>query len=57
MFYPLSEKALCSNMKKPTLQNILKVLETEENVVSVPEDIRVKAEKALNRMLEVLPSK
>ena len=56
-FYPLSEKALCPNMKKPTLANILKVLETEENVVSVPEDIRVKAEKALNRMLEILPSK
>lgn len=54
---PLSEKAVCADMKKTTLPMILQALEKEEHVITVPEDIRKDAAKALDRMLEVLPQK
>lgn len=52
-FYPVSEKAFCYNMKKITLESILNSLQNMEYEVHVPEHIRVKARKALDRMLEI----
>lgn len=52
-FYPASTKAVCPNMKKITLDKILKSLETMEPVVSVPEEIRVRAKAAVDRMLAI----
>lgn len=52
-FYPASEKASCYNMKKITLETVLNSLQNMEYVIRVPEHIRVKARKALNRMLEI----
>ena len=52
-FYPLRKDMICPNMKKTTLKNVLKCLEEMANVIKVPEDIRVKAQKSLDRMLEV----
>ena len=52
-FYAASEEMVCPNMKMTTLEDVLSVLETEENEVDVPEDIRDKAVKALERMLAV----
>lgn len=52
-FYPPSEKARCYNMKKITLESILNSLENMEYEVNVPEHIRAKAKKALNRMIEI----
>lgn len=52
-FYPASEKAFCYNMKKITLESILNSLQNMEYEVHVPEHIRVKAKKALDRMLEI----
>lgn len=52
-FYPASEKAFCYNMKKVTLESILNSLQNMEYEISVPEHIRVKAKKSLNRMLEI----
>jgi quinolinate synthase len=52
-FYPASEMAVCPNMKRITLEKILWVLEEMSNQVTVPEDTRTKARKAIERMLEV----
>lgn len=53
MFYPASNQAVCPNMKKNTLDNVAKALEKMEHRITVPEDIRIKAKQALDRMIEV----
>ncbi|UCF31036.1 MAG: quinolinate synthase NadA [bacterium] len=52
-FIPLSEDMICPNMKITTLEDVRDALVTMEPVVKVPEEIRVKAVKALERMLAV----
>ncbi|MFC1872417.1 quinolinate synthase NadA [Chloroflexota bacterium] len=52
-FIPISELATCTNMKKITFLKILDSLETMAPVVTVPEDIRLKALASVVRMLEV----
>jgi quinolinate synthase len=52
-FYPLSEKAVCQNMKKTNLEKVLCALQTLEPRVSVPEDIAARAKRSIERMLEV----
>ena len=53
-FYPLSERAICPNMKLTTLEKALWCLEDIKYEVKVPEDIRIRASRAVDRMLEVL---
>jgi len=43
----------CIQMKKNTLKLVLEALEKERYKITVPEDIRVKAKKALDKMLDV----
>lgn len=52
-FYLSSEKARCYNMKKITLESILNSLENMEYEVNVPEHVRAKAKKALDRMIGI----
>jgi len=52
-FYPVSEQAVCPNMKLITLEKVLWSLEEMKPVVTVPEEIRLKAKKAVDRMLEI----
>jgi len=52
-FIPASVKAVCPNMKKITLEKILDSLETMSPEVKVPEEIRLKAVAAVNRMLQI----
>jgi quinolinate synthase len=52
-FYVISKALMCPNMKKTTLDELAKTMELKRNVVVVPEDIRVKAKRALDRMLEM----
>jgi quinolinate synthase len=52
-FYPVSELAVCPNMKKITLVKILESLKTMAPVIKVPEDIRIKAKASVDRMLEI----
>ena len=44
---------ICPHMKKISLENTLASLETLQHEVIVPEDIRVRALRALERMIEV----
>lgn len=53
-FYFPETTPVCQNMDKITLEHVKNVLETGKNgAVMPPEDIRVKAEKTLSRMLEL----
>jgi quinolinate synthase len=53
-FYAASKKAVCPNMKKITLEKIAESLETMAPVVTVPEAIRVRAKRAVDRMLAIV---
>ena len=55
MFYPASEKFVCPNMKKITLEKVLFSLEDNKFVIKVPQDIAEKAKEALDKMIAVLP--
>ena len=52
-FYPASKDMLCSDMKKISLDDIIRSLETMEGEVKVPEDIRLPALKAVQRMIDL----
>jgi quinolinate synthase len=52
-FLQASPLAICPNMKKNNLEKILNVLENMRNEVKVSESIRERAQKCINRMLEV----
>ncbi len=54
-FIPASDKAVCPNMKKITLDKIIGSLQDMQYKVTVPEEIRAKAKKAIDRMVEILP--
>jgi quinolinate synthase len=50
-FHILSQGLICPDMKKTTLKNVVETMEQRQNVVIVPEDIRVRAKQALDGML------
>ena len=52
-FYPLTELAICPNMKMTTLEKVLWSLEDMGTVIRVDGTIREKAEKAIRRMLAI----
>jgi quinolinate synthase len=52
-FIPVSEQAVCPNMKLITLEKVLWSLEAMAPEVRVPEPVRLKAKAAVDRMLEV----
>jgi quinolinate synthase len=53
VFIPASEQAICPRMKLITLEKILWSLEEMAPEVKVPETIRVRAKKAVDRMLDI----
>jgi len=53
IFIPGTKYAVCPNMKMNTLGSIIRALEKNEHIISIPEDIRIRAKLALDRMLEV----
>jgi quinolinate synthase len=56
-FIPASNRAICPNMKKITLEKIIWALEDMQYKISVPEAIREKAKQALDKMVEILPAR
>ncbi|MHC4583638.1 MAG: quinolinate synthase NadA, partial [Planctomycetota bacterium] len=56
-FIPASNRAICPNMKKITLEKIIWALEDMQYKISVPESIREKAKIALDKMVEILPER
>ncbi len=56
-FIPASDRAICPNMKKITLEKVAWSLEDMQYKITVPEEVRIEAKKAIDRMVEILPSK
>ncbi len=54
-FIEASERAICPNMKKISMDKLLHSLEDMKYPIEVPNEISKKAKKALDRMIEVLP--
>lgn len=54
-FYPVAQNAVCSNMKKITVEKVAWALEDMRYRITVPEPVAVQAKRSLDRMLEVLP--
>ena len=54
VFFQAPPGGTCIQMKKITLSLVLEALEKEQFKVTVPEDIRVRAKNALDRMLNVV---
>ncbi|MBN1374627.1 MAG: quinolinate synthase NadA [Dehalococcoidia bacterium] len=52
-FIPVSEKAVCTNMKKITLEKVLWALEDMKPKVRVPADICKRAKTAVDKMLGI----
>ena len=52
-FYPAFESAVCPNMKRITLEKVLWSLEDMEYEITVPPTVRLKAKKAVEKMLEL----
>jgi len=53
IFVPADEKMICTDMKKMHLDDIIKTLVTSSPVIKVEEDIRVRAYRAVERMLKI----
>jgi quinolinate synthase len=53
VFHPASEKMTCRNMKKISVEDVLKSLETMAPEVKVPEQVRVPALKAVQAMVDL----
>ncbi len=52
-FYPATELADCPNMKLNSLEKLLWSMEELQPEISVPEDIRQKAQTAIDRMISI----
>lgn len=52
-FYVMSPGLVCPNMKRTRLDIVLRTMEERRNQITVPEEVRVRAQRALERMLAV----
>lgn len=53
IFYPLSERAICPNMKKTNLKSLLFALQTGQPIIKVEDNIAAKARLSIERMIEI----
>jgi len=52
-FYLITNSQICTDMKKTTLGTLARTMELRQNIVTVPEEVRLKAKQAVDRMLAV----
>lgn len=52
-FFPVTELSICPNMKLSTLEKVLWSLEDLKTEIKIPEEIRLKAKRAIDKMLEI----
>ena len=53
VFYPLRKDMICPTMKKTTLNSVFRALKENNYIIKIPEDVRVPAKRALDRMLAI----
>jgi len=53
-FYLIASSLICPNMKKTRLETVIETMEFKHNRVMVPEEVRLKAKQALDRMLAIV---
>ena len=51
--YVISNALLCPNMKRTTLRSVATTMELKSNIITIPEEIRVRAQRAVERMLQI----
>ena len=56
-FIAASDRAICPDMKRITLEKIIRSLEYMQYKVEVPDETAKKARKSIDRMVEILPAK
>jgi len=54
-FIPAGTRGVCPNMKRITLEKVLASLANLEYQIEVPEEVRLKAAKSLQRMVQIRP--
>ena len=52
-FHLISNSLVCPDMKKTTLERVIETMKARKNIVTVPDEIRVRAKKAIDRMLAI----
>jgi quinolinate synthase len=52
-FHIIASSLICPNMKKTRLETIIETMKTRRNRITVPEDVRLRAKRALDKMLAV----
>ncbi|MHC4169175.1 MAG: quinolinate synthase NadA [Planctomycetota bacterium] len=55
-FFGATKRAICPNMKKITLDKVIASLEDMKHIITVSDEIKTAAKKALDRMVGVLPA-
>jgi len=52
-FFLITNSQICTDMKKTTLETLAQTMELRQNIVTVPEEVRIKAKQAVDRMLAI----
>ena len=52
-FYLITNGQICTDMKKTTLETVAQTMELRQNIVTIPEEVRLKAKQAVDRMLAI----
>ncbi len=50
-FYLISPTLICPNMKRTRLETVIETMKLKRNRITVPEEVRLKAKRAIDRML------
>ncbi len=53
-FHIIAPDFICADMKKTTLEMVMETMQKRSNVVTIPEEIRVRAKQAIDRMLAIV---
>ncbi len=52
-FYLVTNSQICADMKKTTLETLVRTMESRQNIVTVSEEVRLKAKQAVDQMLAI----
>lgn len=52
-FHLISDSLVCPDMKMTTLETVIETMRARKNSVTVPEEIRVRAKRAIEMMLAI----